>query len=162
MHQISSSQGRRIGYIRVNSLCGDLKVQLANVQLDMVFKDTIVRKRQFLSEFERMRALVREGDTLVVERMDRLGRNPDDFLHNIRELTRRGVRIECASEQLYFPAGEESPLRNLLLLVMMEFHRTMQSWVSERGRESRSIEPDLVQSDSLNRTVEICEEDFGN
>ena len=56
------SQGRRVGYIRVNSLCSDLKAQLTNVQLDIVFKDTIVRKRQFLSQFERMRALIREGD----------------------------------------------------------------------------------------------------
>jgi DNA invertase Pin-like site-specific DNA recombinase len=101
-----------------NAPCGDKHTGLEDIELDVVFKDTIVRKKQFLSQFEFMMSYVREGDTLFVEKMDRLGRNPDEFLRHVRQLTRRGVRIECLSERLTFPAGEESPLRNLLLLTI--------------------------------------------
>jgi DNA invertase Pin-like site-specific DNA recombinase len=136
----ATSQGRRIGYIRVNTLCADLQRQLEDMEFDRVFTDRLHRKKQLLSEFYAMMAYLREGDTLLVQRIDRLGRNPKEFLDTVRKLTRQGVRIECVTERLVFPAGEESPLRNLLLLTMAVFQEATQSWWRERQREARVSE----------------------
>ncbi len=134
-----STHGRRVGYVRLNALCRETRPQLEGVTLDIVFTDTIDRKKQFLSQLYAMTRYVREGDSLFIQRMDRLGRSPQDFLTLVRELTRNGVRVEFVTEQLAFPAGELSPVRNILLLIMAEFHEAAQSWVSEKRSEARQV-----------------------
>jgi len=134
----SNTQCRRVGYIRVNTLCNDLQEQLKGLTLDRVFQDTIIRKKQFLLGFATMMNSVSDGDTLFVQRLDRLARNPNDLLDNIYELTRRGVRIECIDERIIFPAGAASPIRNLMLLIMGAFWETSQAWIRERHREGRA------------------------
>lgn len=123
--------------MRVNTLCWDLKDQLVGLELDREFVDVITRKKQFLAGFAAMLSFVREGDTLFVQRMDRLARNPNDFLDTVYNLTRRGVRIECVTENLIFPAGVESPIRNLILLTIGAYQEASASWTSERQREAK-------------------------
>ena len=41
-----------------------------------------------------MLRFVRDGDTVVVHSLDRLGRNVDDLRHIVTDLTGRGVRVE--------------------------------------------------------------------
>jgi DNA invertase Pin-like site-specific DNA recombinase len=134
--------------------------QLERVTVDVVFTDVIQRKNQFPSQFYRMMAQMREGDTLVVERIDRLGRSPVEFLNAVRELTKRGVRIECVVEGLYVPAGEDSPLRNLLVLIMDAFNGASQSWISERRREARALtlqtKAPQTKAGPLKSTLEEC------
>jgi len=59
-----------------------------------------------------MLAFVRDGDTVVVHRMDRLARNLDDLRRTVQTLTKRGVRIDFVEEHLTF-TGEDSPMANL-------------------------------------------------
>ena len=65
-----------------------------------------------------------------------LGRSPTEFLKAARDLTKRGVRIEFVVEGLFIPAGEDSPIRNFLLLTMGAFHEASQSWTRERHQEA--------------------------
>jgi DNA invertase Pin-like site-specific DNA recombinase len=70
---------------------------------------------------------VRDGDTMVVHRMDRLARNLHDLRRIVQTLTARGIRIEFVTEQLGF-TGQDSPVANLLLSVMgafAEFERAL-------------------------------------
>jgi len=133
--------GRRIGYIRLNTLCGDLQRQLEGLPLDRVFKDTISRKRQFLAQFAAMMNYVRAGDTLVVQRMDRLARNPEEFFRVMYTLSRKGVRVECLTEDLTIPAEDDSALGHFILLIMSAFWEASRSWTSERQRAVRACPP---------------------
>jgi DNA invertase Pin-like site-specific DNA recombinase len=133
----TGSGGRKIGYARLNTLCDDITDQLYDVELDRIFLDVLTRPKQFLDQFTLMLSYLKEGDTLYVERMDRLARNPDAFLDDVYAITARGVRIECIREGLAFPAGESSPIRNLLLLTIASFLHAHASWASERIRETR-------------------------
>ena len=155
MTHSSSIQGRRIGYVRMNTLCADLEDQLEGLQLDRIFMDMIIRKKQFLSGFAEMLGYVRAGDVLFIQTMDRLARNPRDFFDTVYGLTRRGIRIECVTEKLIFPAGEESPIRNLILLAMGAFMEATQAWSSERQREARA-------GDGPAYRIIGSEEGFGN
>lgn len=47
---------------------------------------------------------VRDGDTVIVNSMDRLARNLDDLRRTMRDLTGRGVRVQFVNEQLTSPA----------------------------------------------------------
>jgi DNA invertase Pin-like site-specific DNA recombinase len=142
-----ASKGRRIGYVRINTLCGDLNRQLEGIRVDTVFTDMIRLKKQFLPQFGLMLSHLREGDTLLVQRIDRLGRSPAEFLKVVRDLTGRGVRIECITEGLVFPAGETSPLRNFLLLALRVYQDAVDDWLSEIKREARVQEPASGESD---------------
>jgi DNA invertase Pin-like site-specific DNA recombinase len=130
-------QGRRIGYIRQNTLCGDLQHQLEGLLLDRMFKDTISQKRQFLAQFAAMMSYVRAGDTLIVQSIDRLARNPEEFFRVMYTLNSKGVRVECIAEDLIIPAEADAALGHFILLIMNLFWKTSQSWISERHREAR-------------------------
>ncbi|MBY0455906.1 MAG: recombinase family protein [Gemmataceae bacterium] len=141
MDGASRIAGRRIGYIRVNTLCRDISGQLEGQALDRVFTDTIVRKRQFLHQFASMCEFLRDGDTLVVQQMDRLARSGRDFVSTVRTLTGRGIRVECLTEGLIFPAGATSPIRNVLLLTLESLQSAQQQWASEASRENKYWNP---------------------
>lgn len=130
-------QGRRIGYVRVNTLCRATPPQLEGMSFDALFTDSIRRKKQLLTQFHAMVRYVRAGDTLVVQSIDRLGRSPQEFLTAVRDLTRNGVSVECVSEGLVFPAGESSMMRNLLLLIMSAFYHAAESWAGELRSQAR-------------------------
>jgi DNA invertase Pin-like site-specific DNA recombinase len=51
---------------------------------------------------------VREGDTVVVWELDRLGRNLWHILHTVKELTDRGMTLVSTSDGIdsSTPAGE--------------------------------------------------------
>jgi DNA invertase Pin-like site-specific DNA recombinase len=67
-----------------------------------------------------MLAVLREGDTVVCNSMDRLGRNFDDLRRLILGLTDRGIGVQFVKENLTF-TDEESPKATLLLRVMGAF-----------------------------------------
>lgn len=81
---------------------------------------------------------VREGDTVVVHSLDRLGRNLVDLRKLVSDLTGRGVKLQFVKENLIF-SGEDSPMSNLLLSMLgavAEFERAL---LLERQREGIAI-----------------------
>jgi putative DNA-invertase from lambdoid prophage Rac len=55
--------------------------------------------------------ILREGDTLVVRWLDRLGRNYQDVTDVIREFMRRGIRIETVINRMVFDGTTTDPLQ---------------------------------------------------
>jgi len=108
------------------------KRQLEGQVLDRVFTD---KARPQLTELLRF---VRDGDTVVVNSMDRLARNLDDLRALVQGLTRKGVRVEFVKESLVFTA-EDSPMANLMLSVMDALAEFERSLIRERQREGRAL-----------------------
>lgn len=71
--------GQRIGYVRVSSFDHHPRRQPEQVQVNRVCTDKASSKDTQRSALERLRAFVREGDTVVVHSMERLARNLDDL-----------------------------------------------------------------------------------
>ena len=130
--------GQRIGYARVSSFDQNPERQLENVKVDRLFTDKASGKDMARPELESLLAFVREGDTVVVHSMDRLARNLDNLRLIVRQLTKRGVRIEFVKENLNF-TGEDSPMANLMLSVMGAFAEFERSLISERQREGIAL-----------------------
>lgn len=90
------------GYARVSTAGQDLTIQRAAL---MAAGCTVIReekvsgsKREGRAELETLLAFLREGDTLVVTRIDRLARSLKDLQDIVHDLKARGVALK-ATEQ---------------------------------------------------------------
>ena len=87
----------RIGYARVSTLDQDLDVQLAKLKAEGC---SIIRSekvsggsREGRPELATVLDFLRDGDELVVARLDRLGRDTRDVLNLIHECEQRGALV---------------------------------------------------------------------
>lgn len=93
-----------VGYARVSTEDQNLDMQVQalteyGVDPRFIFKEKVSAVSRKRPEFEKMWKELREGDTLVVWRFDRLGRNVRDLLNRLHELGERGVRFVSLREQ---------------------------------------------------------------
>lgn len=110
-----------VGYARVSTTDQDLTVQIQQLEAagcERIFSEkatgTSIDARLQLQEAMRF---VREGDTLVVTRIDRIARSMADFSNIITQLRRDKVNFRC-SEQ---PITTEGPVGELMLNVLAAF-----------------------------------------
>jgi DNA invertase Pin-like site-specific DNA recombinase len=131
-------KGQRVGYVRVSTLDQNTDRQLDGVELDKVFTDKAsgkdTKRPQLIAALE----YVREGDTLFVHSMDRLGRNAEDLLRIVRELAGRGVSVAFVKNRLTF-AGQEDPMGKLMLTMLAAFGEFERALIRERQREGIAI-----------------------
>ncbi len=111
-----------VAYRRVSSDDQSLDRQLDGVTgVERVFEAKIsgaVRDRLALKE---MTAFVRDGDTVLVHSLDRLGRDLRDLLNIFEELNRKRVTVEFVSERLRFGTGDGDPMARLQLHCLAAF-----------------------------------------
>lgn len=96
--------GMRIGYARVSTVDQNLDLQrdaLARAGCVQVYEEKASGKAKAgRPELANMLRAVRQGDTLIVWRLDRLGRSLVDLVHIVDELACRGVAFESLSEKI--------------------------------------------------------------
>jgi DNA invertase Pin-like site-specific DNA recombinase len=96
--------GMRIGYARVSTVDQNLDLQrdaLARAGCVQVYEEKASGKAKAgRPELANMLRAVRKGDTLIVWRLDRLGRSLVDLVHIVDELAGRGVAFESLSEKI--------------------------------------------------------------
>ncbi len=90
-----------VGYARVSSVGQSLDVQLDKLKhCDKIFQE---RKSGSLDKREKLMACleyVREGDTLVVTRLDRLARSTLHLCQTADELQRKGVNLQVLDQNI--------------------------------------------------------------
>jgi len=89
----------KVGYARVSTLDQNLEMQLDELQkvgCSKIFKEkaSSVKKRP---EFEKCLEYLREGDTLVVWKLDRLGRTTKKLLELIDDLKKRNISLQITT-----------------------------------------------------------------
>ena len=88
--------GTRIGYVRVSTVAQTLDQQqtaLESAGVTKMFSDTLSGARDDRPGLAELLAYVRDGDTVVVWKLDRLGRNLAHILATVKKLTDRGVTL---------------------------------------------------------------------
>ncbi len=87
----------RIGYARVSTADQDLDIQITKLKdagCDIVRSETgSGASRDNRAELETVLQFIREGDELVVHRLDRLGRSTRDVLNLVHELEAKGASL---------------------------------------------------------------------
>jgi len=90
------SSGLRVGYVRVSTIAQTLDQQNAALEaagVTKTFSDTMSGARDDRPGLTALFDYVREGDTVVVWKLDRLGRNTLHILETVKALTDRGVTL---------------------------------------------------------------------
>jgi DNA invertase Pin-like site-specific DNA recombinase len=103
-----------------------------------VFADHASAKDGRRPQLAELLKFTRDGDTVVVHSMDRLGRNLEDLQGLVRQFTSRGVRVQFVKEGLTF-TGEDSPVKTLMLSVMEAFAEFERALLRERQREGIAL-----------------------
>jgi DNA invertase Pin-like site-specific DNA recombinase len=129
--------GQRIGYARVSTRQQDLALQLADLQragCERIFRDvgsgTIRRRPQLDACLD----YVRPGDTLVVWRLDRLGRSLHHLIDVIAQLEQRNVAFLSLREAIDTTTAA-GKLQLHLFAALAEFERELIRERSQAGRE---------------------------
>lgn len=128
------SKGQRIWYFCVSSADQNTGQQLEGIRLDRTFTDKVSGNEITQPQLKALSEFAREGDTIVIDSLDRLTRNLDDLRQLVTNLTRRGIRVEFVKESLAF-TGEEYTMSILLLNVMSAFAEFERALIRKRQRE---------------------------
>lgn len=88
-------------------------------------------------EGKRLFDLLREGDTLVVRWLDRLGRNYRDVTDTMREFIRNGVIIRTVINNLTFDGSTEDPMKQAVRDALIAFMAAMAQAQAEATKQSQ-------------------------
>lgn len=94
---------QRIGYARVSTDDQHLDLQrdaLQQAGCGVIYEEAASGKNTVRPELEQCRKALRAGDTLVIWRLDRLGRSLPDLVQIVNDLEQRGVGFESLTEKI--------------------------------------------------------------
>ncbi len=124
---VQASTGQRIGYARVSTDDQNLDLQrdaLTRSGCVTIYEETASGKSSSRIELEHCRKALRAGDTLVVWRLDRLGRSLSDLVKIIGDLERDGITFESLGEKI--DTGSASgKLQFHVFAALAEFERNL-------------------------------------
>ena len=126
--------GQRIGYVRVSTFEQNPDRQIEALKVDKLFVDKASGKDRNRPQLDALIDYVREGDTIVVHSLDRLGRNLDDLRQLVNGFTEQGIKVEFVKDNLTF-TNEKSSMSLLLLSVMGAFAEFERAKIKERQME---------------------------
>lgn len=86
---------------------------------------------------QRLFDLLREGDTLVVRWVDRLGRNYKDVCQTIREFMDRGVVVRTVIHGLIFDGATKDPMQQAVRDALIGFMAALSQAQAEATKEAQ-------------------------
>ena len=100
-----------------------------------IYVDTITGTKMNRPEFDRLKALMKGGDTLIVTKLDRFARTVGQASELITELIDRRITVKVLNLGV-LDNGSTSVLMRNVLLAFAQFERDM---IVERTQEGRAI-----------------------
>lgn len=128
----------KIGYIRVSTEHQETARQqeiMVNYGVDRIFSEKISGANADRPQLKAMLDYVREGDTLYVESISRLGRSTKDLLNIIDSLTAKGVTLISNKENI----DTNSPTGKFMLTVFAALSQLEREQLRQRQREGIEI-----------------------
>ena len=128
----------KIGYIRVSTEHQETARQqeiMRNYQVDRIFSEKLSGANTDRPQLRAMLDYVREGDTLYVESISRLGRSTKDLLNIVDTLTAKGVTIVSNKENI----DTDTPKGKFVLTVFAALSQLEREQIRQRQREGIAI-----------------------
>lgn len=122
------------GYARVSSLSQSTEVQVARLKAvgcDVVREEAASgRSRAGRTELETILEFIRPGDTLVVVKLDRLGRSTRDVLNLVHELQSKGAALRVLEPEI----DTSKPEGRIILTTLSMVAEMELTFIKERQR----------------------------
>ena len=128
----------KIGYARVSTGLQNLNLQedrLNTHGCEKIFSDHISGSKSKRPGLDKAIEFARSGDTIVVWRLDRLGRNMEDLITLVNELNNRGVSFHSLEENITM--DKSSSTGQLLFHLFAAFAEFERNLILERSSAGR-------------------------
>lgn len=125
---------QKIGYGRVSTLDQNLDSQADTLEaagVDKLFIEKITGTVKERPELDKLREQLRPGDTLVITRLDRLGRSTKDLLAISSELEEKNVELEVLEQNI----NTKTPEGKLFFTLVAAFAEFEHSLMVARTRD---------------------------
>lgn len=132
----------KIGYARVSTVGQSLETQIekltaAGCEPDNIYKEkqtgTSTKHREALAELKRT---VREGDTVIVSKIDRLGRSLVDLNKIVSDLVGKGAQVVFIDDNITF-SGKDDAMNKLIFNMLSSFAEFEREIIVQRTTEGR-------------------------
>ncbi|MGG0545256.1 recombinase family protein [Priestia aryabhattai] len=128
----------KYGYARVSSQGQDLQSQIRELEKEgchKIFSEKFTGTKKDRPKFKEVLDLLKEGDTLVVTKLDRFARSTIDGIQTIKDLFERGVKVHILNMGLV----ENTSTGRLVFNIMSSFAEFERDMIVERTQEGKAI-----------------------
>lgn len=140
----TTATGQLLGYARVSTTTQTIDRQIdaltaAGIPADRIYAD---RKTGAHTQREGLQALLsyaREGDTVVVYTLDRLGRSLRDTLNVVHDLRERGIGLKSLADPLPIDTTDTSATAGLAVALLGLFAELERTYNRERVAHARAV-----------------------
>ena len=143
-----------VGYARVSSFGQSLEVQLDKLShCEKVFQEKKSGRTDNRAELQNCLTYLRDGDTLVITKLDRLGRSIRDLLNIINQLEKNNVSFQVLDQQI----DTSTPSGKLLLHMLgaiAEFENDLRA-----SRQSEGIQKALSNGVQFGRKSKLTDDE---
>lgn len=155
--------GALIGYARVSTKKQTLDQQIDalvkfGVDPEMIFTDKMSGTREDRPGLKEMMRIIRKGDTVVVWRLDRLGRSLSHVVRTAEEIHKKGAELRGLSDGLDY-STMTGRLMAAILAALAEYERELIAERAEAAREAarargkQTGRPRAIDADKLESIV---------
>ena len=125
------------GYARVSTVQQDYATQIEDLKragATKIFKDKYTGTTADRPEFDKLMAKIKNGDTLIVTKLDRLARNTQDALNIVKKMNAEGVILRV----LNIGTIDNSPSGRLIFTVFSAFAEFERDLIVSRTQEGKA------------------------
>ncbi|MBF7145190.1 recombinase family protein [Bacillus toyonensis] len=128
----------KYGYARVSTVSQELEVQLKaleNEGCDNIYSEKFTGTKSDRPQLQEVLSLLKEGDTLVVTKLDRLARNTVEGIEIVKGLFSKGVRVHVLNVGLL----EDTTMGRFFLTTLLAVAEMERNLIVERTQEGKAI-----------------------
>jgi DNA invertase Pin-like site-specific DNA recombinase len=105
--------------------------EMHNLEIKQLYEEKASGKDFNREEYKSLKMALREGDTLIIKELDRLGRNMEQIKNEWQELQKRGVDIIVIDNPMLNTANKTDLEKTLISNIIFE----LMSYLAEKERE---------------------------
>ena len=137
-------RGLELGYARVSTTKQSLDRQLDALAGAGIPADRIWAEKKTGATVERdglaaLRAYARPGDTIVVNTLDRLGRNLREILNLVHELKEQQIGVRSLADPIRIDTSDEGGTGQVAFMLLALFGEMERTFTAERAAHARAV-----------------------
>ncbi|WP_171378617.1 recombinase family protein [Enterococcus cecorum] len=131
---------RMYGYIRTSKNSQNLGIEvqkeaLKRYPLDEIFIEQVSGRKENRIELTKVMNVLRKGDTLVIYKIDRLGRSTKQLVNIASELEERGIHLVSIKESI----DTTTSMGKLIFTILSAIAELEANYISERTKDALAV-----------------------